>query len=105
MKASKLLLFTAFVIFITEVKSQVIYTTDWKNEANKKVYVTENPSEADIIVFKSDWKSDAQKDSGIWFFTEWKTEADILVYYTEWRSEADLVICYTTYKEEAGKRK
>ena len=79
MKASKLLLSITFVIFFFEAKSQVIYTTEWKSEANKKVYVTENASEADIIVFKSDWKSDAQKDSGIWFFTEWKTEADILV--------------------------
>ena len=62
------------------------------------------PSEADIIVFKSEWKSDATENSGIWYFTEWKSEADMLIYFTEWRSEADLVICYTTYKSEAGKR-
>jgi len=105
MKSFKLLLTFTFAILFFESKSQVVYSTEWKSEANKKVYVTDNPAEADLIVFKSEWKSDAQKDSGIWFFTDFKTEADILVYYTEWRSEADLVICYTTYKEEAGKRK
>lgn len=56
------------------------------------------PSEADVIVYKSEWKSDAASDSGIWFFTEWKSEADIMIYFTEWRSEADLVICYTSEK-------
>ncbi|HMU69332.1 MAG TPA: DUF6150 family protein [Chitinophagales bacterium] len=56
-------------------------------------------------MFKTEWKSDATEDSGQWYFTEWKDEADLIVYFTEWRSEADLVIYYTEYKEEAGKRK
>lgn len=104
----KLIKFFAVAIcffLFTETRAQVIYETKIKEEATKKVYVTDNPSEANIIVFRSEWKSDATKDSGMWFFTEWKNEADMLIYFTGMRSEADLIICYTTYEGEAGKRK
>ncbi len=104
MNIVRLLTAAAFIFLLTETKAQVIYETKFKNEATKKVYITDNPSEANIIVFKSEWKSDAKKESGLWFFTEWKNEADMLVYFTEIRSESDIVIYYTTYKDEAGKR-
>ncbi|MFI5171585.1 MAG: DUF6150 family protein [Chitinophagales bacterium] len=104
MKILKYLIAVILIFLLTETRAQVVYETKWKNEANKKVFITDNPSEANIIVYKTEWKSDASKESGLWFFTEWKTEADLLIYITEIRSEADLIICYTTYKGEAGKR-
>ena len=104
MKFLKVFTTIAIIFLLTETRAQVVYETKAKHEATKKVYVTDNPSEANIIVFKSEWKSDAAKESGLWFFTEWKNEADMLIYFTEIRSEADLIICYTTYKGEAGKR-
>ncbi|HMX04308.1 MAG TPA: DUF6150 family protein [Chitinophagales bacterium] len=100
-----LIVLAGLLFFISNADAQIIYKTDWKSEAAKKVYVTDMPAEADIVVFKTEWKSDATEDSGQWYFTEWKDEADLIVYFTEWRSEADLVIYYTEYKEEAGKRK
>lgn len=93
------------VFLIRTAKAQSVYVSEWKKEAGKIVYLTDNPAEADIIVYKSEWKSDAKKDSGIWYFTEWKNDADMIIYFTQYRSEADIVICYTKDKNEAGKRK
>jgi hypothetical protein len=105
MKYLRPLFLFATMFCIMQLNSQVVYVTEWKSEATLKVYVSDSPADADIIVYKSEWKSEAEPESGIWYFTEWKTEADQLIYFTEWRSEADVVICYTNYKSEAGKRK
>ncbi len=105
MKLLKIGFFIVAFLLVAVAKSQVIYITTVKENADKKIFITDNPADADVIVFKSEWKSDAQKDSGIWFFTDWKNEADMQVYVTEWRSEADIVICYTPHKEEAVWRK
>lgn len=99
-----LLFFFAFCL-ARNASSQIVYVTEWKSEANKKVFITDSPGDADLIVFKTDWKSDAKKDSGLWYFTEWKTEADMLIYFTDWKSEADIVICYTDWKSDAGWKK
>ena len=38
------------IFFSLGAKAQVVYSTDWKSEAQVKVYVTEYKSEADLIV-------------------------------------------------------
>lgn len=93
------------VFIIGNAKAQSVYVSEWKKEAGKIIYVTDNPAEADLIVYKSEWKSDAKKESGIWYFTEWKNDADMIIYFTQYRSEADMVIYYTKDKNEAGRRK
>ncbi len=67
--------------------------------------MTEWKSEADLIVYKTDWKSDASKNKGIWFFNEWKSDADKKIYFTSWKSEADVIIYYTKWKSDAGWQK
>lgn len=37
------------------------------------------------------------------FSTEWKSEADALIYVTEWKSEADLIVYKTDWKSEADR--
>ena len=76
----------------SQLRSQVVYSTDWK-------------SEADLIVFKTKWKSEAKGNDGIWFFTEWKSEAKKKIYFTEWKSEADIVVYFSEWKSESGWQK
>ena len=57
------------------------------------------------VVYSTDWKSEVDAGKGIWYFTQWKSEAKKIVYFTEYKSEADLIIYFTQYKSEAGWRK
>ena len=45
-----------------------------------------------MIVYESIYKSEAKLYSGIWYWTEYKSEADWKVYFTTYKSEADLII-------------
>jgi hypothetical protein len=76
--------------------------TDNKALATKIIYVTDNPDEADLWVFKTEWKSDATPNSGIWHLTEWRSSAALVVWVSAYKSEADWVVYYTTNKNEAG---
>ncbi|HPG73873.1 MAG TPA: DUF6150 family protein, partial [Bacteroidales bacterium] len=62
-------------------------------------------SEADMVVYKTTWKSEALPQSGVWYLTEWKSESDMKIYITEWKSEAQLIVYFTEWKSEAGNRK
>jgi hypothetical protein len=73
-------------------------------EPDKIIYVTDKKSEALWTIYKTNWKTEAARGSGIWFFTEWKSEADMVIYFTKWRAEADWIVCYTDWKTEAGKK-
>jgi hydroxymethylpyrimidine/phosphomethylpyrimidine kinase len=42
---------------------------------------------------------------GIWFFTEYGSDADIKIYYTKYKHEANWIIFFTQYKNEAGWKK
>ncbi|MFT7589543.1 MAG: hypothetical protein ACI959_001762 [Limisphaerales bacterium] len=98
-----LLLFVFAGVFLSKADAQVVYIAEHKDQANKIVFLEEEvPSKAALIVYKSDWKSDARPNSGIWYITEWKSEADFSIYFTDFKSEADLVISYTEVKSEAG---
>lgn len=108
---NKKAIFSAAIIFIMlstsafTAKAQVVYSTDWKSDADVKVFVTEWKSDADLIVYKTTWKSDADKNDGIWFFTEWKSDAKKIIYFTEWKSDADVIVYFTDYKSDAGWQK
>lgn len=81
--------------------AQLVYETNWKSEADVKVFVSEWKSEADLIVFETEWKSDAEgKNDGVWHATKWKSEGK-KIYFTKWKSEADIIIYYTKWKSEA----
>jgi hypothetical protein len=40
--------------------------------------------------------------SGIWYYTDYKSDADWQIYFTEYKSDADIVVYFTTYKSDAG---
>ncbi len=83
--------------------AQIIYSCDYKSDADLQVFVTEWKSDADLIVYKTKWKSDAGgKNNGIWYFTEWKSDANKKIFFTDWKSDADLIIYFSKWQSDAG---
>ena len=62
-----LIVLAGLLFFISNADAQIIYKTDWKSEAAKKVYVTDMPAEADIVCLKPNGKATQRKtaDNGI----------------------------------------
>ncbi|HOY91291.1 MAG TPA: DUF6150 family protein, partial [Bacteroidales bacterium] len=54
------------------LNSQIIYSTNYKYDADIVVYVTDYKYDADLIVYKCDYKYDAEGNNGLWYFTEYK---------------------------------
>ena len=66
-----------------------------------KVYVTNYKSEADLVVYRCDYRSDANGNDGLWYFVKYKSDAKKRIYFVNYRSEADVVIYFTSYRSEA----
>ena len=59
-------------------------------------------SQADLLVYKVDYKSQAKGNNGLWFFVENKSYADVKVFFVDYKSQADLKIFFVDYKSQAG---
>ena len=99
----QLLLLLSLACLPVLASAQVVFETEWRNEADYVVYVTDWESEADVVVYKTEWRSETSQE-GVWMMSEWRNEADFSVYFTEWRSEADIVVYFTEWRNEAGWR-
>lgn len=78
-----------------------IYRTDVASDADLKVYISDIRSEAELIVFETTdaW---AATDAAVWTYTQIRSEADKAVYFTESQWEADLIIYRTEVQPDAG---
>ena len=52
----------------------------------------ENIDDADLIVYKCKYSSDASGNDGKWYFTEYSSDAQKKIFFTEYSSDADLKI-------------
>ena len=57
-----------------------------------KVYVATYKSDADLVVYKCNYQSDATDNKGLWYFCNYKSDAKKKIYFCEYKSDADLVI-------------
>ena len=85
-------------------------------ELSGVVYVTDNPQEADFLVFVKDSESAAHlvvfsevnqlmaDQPGIWSFTDKRAFANFSVYFTPTPKQADFFIAYTEEPAFAGCR-
>ena len=55
-------------------------------------------------MYKTDYKSDADANKGIWHFVKYKSDAKKKIYFVDYKSDADLVVYFTDYKSDAGWR-
>lgn len=99
---AQLLIVTGITLLGTNMNAQVVYSAQYKSDADVKIFVTEYKSDADLVVYKTKYKSDAGTNDGVWFFTEYKSDAKKVIYFTEYKSDADIIIYLTEYKSNSG---
>jgi hypothetical protein len=58
-------------------------------------------SQADLKVFPVKYASHADED-GLWFFTDYESQADFTIYFVNYESQADLTIYKVEYESQAG---
>ena len=46
--------------------------------------------------------SQAKNNSGLWFFVDYKSQADKNIYFVNYNSQSDLKIYFVKYKSQAG---
>jgi len=98
-----LCIFSIFsLLTAAQSRGQLVYSTEYKSDADVKVFVSKYKSDADLIVYKAPYKSDVEGNNGIWYFSEYKSDAKKKIYFTDYKSDADLVIYFTEYKSDAG---
>ncbi|HEB61601.1 MAG TPA: hypothetical protein ENI82_00470, partial [Bacteroidetes bacterium] len=59
-------------------------------------------SQADLLVYKVQYESQAGKNDGKWFFVKYESQADKKIYFVDYASQADLVIHFVDYESQAG---
>ena len=67
-----------------------------------KVFVTEYKSDADLVVYETKYRSDVNGNTGVWYFCEYKSDADTKIFFCDYKSDADIVIYFSKYKSDAG---
>jgi hypothetical protein len=82
-----------------------VYCCKYKSEAVALVYVTDDITGADLVVYVSEMKREVQGKDAVWHFVKYKGQSDIKIYYVKYKSEANLVVFFTRWKSEAGWRK
>lgn len=88
--------------FLINLNAQVVYSCQYKSDADVKVYVSKYKSDADLVVFKCKYKSDATGNNGLWYFAQYRSDAKKKIYFVDYKSDADLIIYFSEYKSDAG---
>jgi len=52
-------------------EAQMVYSVDYKNQADVSVFVVDYANQADLKVFKVDYSNQANGNEGLWFFTDY----------------------------------
>lgn len=83
---------------------QKVFSTDNSYQADVKVYVVDYEYRADLVVYRAEYRYEAEqnKNTGIWFFTEYAYQADKKIYFTDYEYQADLKVLFTDSKYRAG---
>ena len=70
MSINKMLLsvfLTLTIVGITKkAEAQLVFSTQYKSDAQVKIYVSKYKSDADLVVYKASYKSDAGENNGVW---------------------------------------
>lgn len=96
------LIVIAVLISISAARAQKVYSCEYKSDAKVKVFVASYKSDADLVVYKCSYSSDATGNDGLWYFCNYKSDADVTIYFCDYKSDADLVIFFADYKSDAG---
>ena len=76
------LLYIFFLFSLHLSFSQKFFSVQYKSQADVKIFVVEYKSQADLCVYKVDYKSQAKGNEGLWYFEDYKSQADKKIYFT-----------------------
>lgn len=99
----KAILIFLFFIFISNVNGQIVKFIKNPLTAKYRVYVSQQPSEATLFVFKTK-KYDEAIGAGLWYIVDnpISFKNAMTLYVVKHKEEADLIVYYTKKKSEAG---
>ena len=66
--------------------------------------MVEFESQADLKVYKVDYKSQARGNEGLWYFVDYQSQSDKNIFFVNYKSQSDLNIFFVKYKSKAGWR-
>ena len=72
----RILLIVIFFLRANKLMAQKVFSVKYKSDADVKVFVVDYKSQADLVVYKSKYESNAKENKGLWFFTDYKSQAD-----------------------------
>ena len=58
-------------------------------------------SQADILVFKEKYASNADGNKGHWYFVDYASQADKKIYFVDYESQADLKVYFVKYTSQS----
>ena len=70
--------FVTILITLSSFQSycQNIYSVEYSNQSDVKVFVVEYESQCDLKVFKVEYNSQAKGNEGLWYFVKYSSQAD-----------------------------
>ena len=86
-------------------QAQTIFSADYANQADVKVFVVDFENQCDLKVFKVDYANQAKGNEGLWYFVEYANQSDHTIFFAEYANQSDLKIFFVKYKNQAGWRK
>jgi len=81
--------------------AQNVFIADYQSEADVSLFETKNAADADIIVYKVRYKSDANAEKGLWHIEHYRSLADWKVYWTKYEAEASCKVYFVDYANQA----
>ena len=79
-----------------------VYVTDHKYDTGvDKAFVVENNYDADLLIYPTDNKYDADSYDEIWYFTDQKFDATFILYWTDSKYDADILVYKAEHKYDA----
>ena len=73
-------LYIFFLFYLHSNYSQKFFSVEYKSQDDLKIFVVEYKSLADLCVYKVDYKSQAKGNEGLWYFEDYKSQADKKIY-------------------------
>lgn len=99
----KLFFFLALFI-IGSINAQSLFNVSEQNQPDVKLFVVDDPNQADLNVHEVRSADKAKSNDGIWFFTKNIDQAEKKVCFVKKENQADLKIYFVSNQNEAGWR-
>lgn len=81
-----------------KISAQKVYYTTFKADADLVVFITKNKSDADIIVKKVQFNDEVK--TGFWKDVKLKRDADLVVYVSDKNTTAIKKVYFTKFEDE-----